>query len=134
MFLARDEPADAIVRRFVDRGAVRWWCGRRLRIAVAAPVVPAPAQAPAQAPVIEAPAPPKLDKRKEDAERSTAIAASLAAMCDDMEKLAEAKDGRAIDRLLQQAAKSFEQLGKVIGAERETLGDRYSAARYLPWG
>src|SRR5205823_5601905 len=101
----------------------------REKIAVAAPVVPAPAQAPAQAPVIEAPAPPKLDKRKEDAERSTAIAASLAAMCDDMEKLAEAKDGRAIDRLLQQAARSFEQLGKVIGAERETLGDRYSAAR-----
>jgi hypothetical protein len=70
-------------------------------------------------------------KRKEDAERGAAIAASLTAMCEDMEKLAEAgsKDSRAIDRLLQQAAKAAEQIGKVAADTREALGDRYTAAR-----
>ncbi|HEY5951549.1 MAG TPA: DUF349 domain-containing protein, partial [Kofleriaceae bacterium] len=70
-------------------------------------------------------------KRKEDAERGEALATSLAAMCEDMEKLAESgsKDGRAIDRLLQQAAKGFEQLGKVPSDKRDALGDRYTAAR-----
>jgi hypothetical protein len=70
-------------------------------------------------------------RRKEDAERSVALGASLAAMCEDMEKLADSgsKDGRAIDRLLQQAAKGFEQLGKVPAEQRDALGDRYTAAR-----
>jgi hypothetical protein len=70
-------------------------------------------------------------KKKEDAERSVAIAASLVALCDDMEKLADSgnKDGRAIERLMQQAAKAFEQLGKVPAGDRETLSDRYTAAR-----
>jgi hypothetical protein len=68
-------------------------------------------------------------KKKEDAERGAAIAASLRAMCEDMEKLAESKDGRAIDRLLQQAGKAFEQIGKAAAAERDELGDRYTAAR-----
>ena len=70
-------------------------------------------------------------KKKEDAERGASIALSLAAMCDDMEKLATngSKDGRAIDRLLQQAAKAFEQLGKVPSDQRDALGDRYTAAR-----
>lgn len=70
-------------------------------------------------------------RKKEDAERATAIAASLTALCEDMEKLAESgsKDGRAIDRLLQQAGKAFEQLGKVPADKRDTLGDRYTTAR-----
>lgn len=70
-------------------------------------------------------------KKKEDAERSASIASSLTAMIDDMEKLAaeSSKDGRAIDRLLQQAARAFEQVGKVQGEQRDTLSDRYTAAR-----
>jgi len=70
-------------------------------------------------------------KKQEDAERATAIATSLDAMCDDMEKLAtgDSKDGRAIDRLLQQAQKAFEQLGKVTSDKRDALADRYAAAR-----
>ncbi len=70
-------------------------------------------------------------KKKEDAERGAALATSLAAMCEDMEKLAESgsKDGRAIDRLLQQASKGFEQLGKVPAEQRDALGDRYTQAR-----
>src|SRR5262249_3997189 len=64
-------------------------------------------------------------------ERGLAIAASLKAMCDDMEGLAAADkvDPRAIDRVLSQAAKAFEQIGKVPGGERDTLADRYSAVR-----
>ena len=68
-------------------------------------------------------------KKKEDAERSTAIAASLTALCEDMEKLADSKDGRAIERLLEQASKAFGQIGKVVGEDRDKLGDRYTAAR-----
>lgn len=70
-------------------------------------------------------------KKKEEAERAAAITASLTAMCEDMEKLADSgtKDTRAIDRLLQQAAKAFEQLGKVPADKRDALGDRYTAAR-----
>jgi hypothetical protein len=70
-------------------------------------------------------------KRKEDAERGAAIAASLAAMCDDMEQLGagDKVDPRAIDRVLSQAAKAFEQIGKVPGKERDVLADRYTAAR-----
>jgi hypothetical protein len=67
-------------------------------------------------------------RRKEDAERGVAIAASLAAMVEDMEKL-DTKDGRAIDRLLQQAGKAFEQIGKVPPDQRDALGDRYTKAR-----
>ena len=70
-------------------------------------------------------------KQKEEAERGVAIAASLAALCDDMEGLAaQAKqDPRAIDRLLSQAAKAFEQIGKAPGAERDAIADRYRVAR-----
>src|SRR5262249_34596995 len=67
-------------------------------------------------------------RKKEDAERGAAIATSLAALCEDMEKL-ETKDARTIDRLLQQAAKAFELVGKVPGQERDALSDRYTAAR-----
>ncbi len=68
-------------------------------------------------------------RRKEDADRGVAIAASLAALCLDMEQLAESRDARAIDRLLQQASKAFEQVGKVPGDQRDALSDRYTAAR-----
>jgi hypothetical protein len=39
------------------------------------------------------------------------------------------QDLRAIDRLLGQATKAFEQIGKVPGAERDALADRYRVAR-----
>ncbi len=70
-------------------------------------------------------------KAKEDAERGAAIAASLAAMCADMEQLAgtEQKGTREIDRLLAQAAKAFENLAKAPAAERDALAERYRAAR-----
>lgn len=67
-------------------------------------------------------------KRKEDAERGVAIAASLVAMVEDMEKL-DTKDGRTIDRLLQQAGKAFEQIGKVPADQRDALSERYTKAR-----
>ncbi|HMG57102.1 MAG TPA: DUF349 domain-containing protein, partial [Kofleriaceae bacterium] len=70
-------------------------------------------------------------KQKEDAERGAAIAASLAALCDDMEGLAGKpnQDTRAIDRLLAQATKAFEQVGKVPGPERDAIAERYRVAR-----
>ena len=70
-------------------------------------------------------------KQKEDAERGAAVAASLEAMCQDMEQLAgsDNRDTRAIDRLLAQAAKAFEQVAKVANPQRDTLADRYTAAR-----
>ncbi len=73
----------------------------------------------------------RVAKQQQDAERSAAIAASLDAMCTEMEQLAAAEtaDLRAIDRLLAQAAKAFDGIGKVQGAQRDTLADRYSAVR-----
>ena len=70
-------------------------------------------------------------RQKEDAERGAAIAASLTALCDDMEGLAAQvrQDPRAIDRLLSQAGKAFEQIGKVAAAERDAIADRYRVAR-----
>ncbi len=52
-------------------------------------------------------------------------------MCDDREALATAarKDGMAIDRLLQQAGRAFDQIGKVASADRDTIADRYQAVR-----
>jgi hypothetical protein len=70
-------------------------------------------------------------RQKEEAERSAAIGASLAALCDDMEGLAAQpkQDTRAMDRLLSQAAKAFEQIGKVPITERDAIADRYRVAR-----
>ncbi len=70
-------------------------------------------------------------RQKADAERAAAIAVSLEAMCTEMEALAatDVKDGRPIDRLLQQAAKAFENIGMVPGPDRDKLGDRYRDAR-----
>jgi len=70
-------------------------------------------------------------RAKEDAERSVAVAESLKALIADMEQLAEqgTKELRAIDRLLGQAGKAFEQIGKVVAAERDALADRYREVR-----
>ncbi|HEY0194172.1 MAG TPA: DUF349 domain-containing protein, partial [Kofleriaceae bacterium] len=70
-------------------------------------------------------------RQKEDAERGAAIAASLSALCADMEDLAaQAKqDFKAIDRLLNQASKAFEQIGKAPAGERDAIADRYRQAR-----
>jgi uncharacterized protein DUF349 len=99
-----------------------------------------PAAAPAVAPVVdeaEREARRKEDaeraadregRRKDDAERATAIATSLAALCDDLEKV-DTKDTRTIERLLQQAGKAFEQIAKVPGEARDALTARYTAAR-----
>ena len=70
-------------------------------------------------------------RAKEDAERGAAVATSLRALCDDMEQLADAqgRDARGIDRLLGQAAKAFEAIGKVPPAERDQIADRYRVSR-----
>ncbi|MBA3397387.1 MAG: DUF349 domain-containing protein, partial [Deltaproteobacteria bacterium] len=80
----------------------------------------------------EAQAAERAARQKEDAERGAAIGASLVAMCADMEQLAATttKDIRTIDRLLSQAAKAFEQVGKIPGAaDRDTIAERYRTAR-----
>jgi len=70
-------------------------------------------------------------KAREDAERAAQIATSLEAMCVEMETLAtaELKDGRQVDRLLAQAGKGFDNIGKVAAAQRDALAERYRAAR-----
>jgi uncharacterized protein involved in cysteine biosynthesis len=68
---------------------------------------------------------------KELAARAVAIAASLEAMLGEMEQLvADAKpDGKAVDRVLAQSAKAFEDIGKVAADARDKLAERYHAAR-----
>ena len=70
-------------------------------------------------------------RAREEAERSAQIATSLDAMCAEMETLAasEIKDGRPVDRLLVQAGKGFDNIGKVPAAQRDALAERYRAAR-----
>jgi hypothetical protein len=70
-------------------------------------------------------------RAREDAERGAQIAASLEAMCTEMEGLcgAETKDVRPIDRLLAQAGKGFDNIGKVPAAQRDTIAERYRTAR-----
>jgi hypothetical protein len=68
-------------------------------------------------------------RKKAEAERAAAVVASLRAMCEDMEKVADSKHGREIDRVLQQAQRVFEQIGKASASERDALSDRYTAAR-----
>ncbi|MEP6864419.1 MAG: DUF349 domain-containing protein [Deltaproteobacteria bacterium] len=67
-------------------------------------------------------------RKKEDAERGAAIGQSLTALVDDLDKL-ESKDPKQIERALQQAAKSFEAIGRVPGELRDALSERYTAAR-----
>lgn len=70
-------------------------------------------------------------RQKEDAERGVQIAESLRAMVTDMEGLAanDKSDMKAIDRLLSQSGKAFDQIGKVPPAERDSLADRYRDVR-----
>ncbi|HEY6039379.1 MAG TPA: DUF349 domain-containing protein, partial [Kofleriaceae bacterium] len=67
-------------------------------------------------------------RKQEDAERGAAIAQSLTALVDDLDKL-DSKDPKQIERALQQAAKSFEAIGRVPGEQRDALSERYSTAR-----
>ncbi len=67
-------------------------------------------------------------KRLEELERGKAIGVSLTALVDDLEKL-DTKDARQIERALQQAAKSFDAIGRVPPEARTELSDRYTAAR-----
>ena len=73
----------------------------------------------------------RATRKAQDAERSVEIKASLEAMLGEMETLADndKADGRAIDRVLSQGTKAFDQIGKVVGPDRDTLADRYSVAR-----
>ena len=66
---------------------------------------------------------------KEDAERGAAIAASLGAMCEDLEKLADRRTGARSIGCCSRRSESFEQIGKVSAGERDALSDRYTAAR-----
>ena len=70
-------------------------------------------------------------KAREDVERTAQIAVSLDAMCAEMEAMAtsEIKDGRPVDRLLAQAGKGFDNIGKVAAAQRDSLAERYRNAR-----
>ena len=70
-------------------------------------------------------------RKKEDAERGAAIAESLRAMCADMEQLAAAEklDTRAVDRLLAQSGKAFDQIGKVPADQRDAIAERYREVR-----
>lgn len=70
-------------------------------------------------------------RAREDAERSAQLAASLDQMCADMEAMAasDLKDGRPADRLLAQAGKGFDNIGKIAAAQRDALAERYRAAR-----
>ncbi|MEO8705552.1 MAG: DUF349 domain-containing protein, partial [Kofleriaceae bacterium] len=70
-------------------------------------------------------------RAKEDAERGVAVAASLKALCDDMEQLADSAkpDARAVDRLLAQATKAFENVGKIPAADRDSIAERYRTTR-----
>ncbi len=79
----------------------------------------------------EAQAAERAARATEDAERGAAVSASLTALCDDMEQLAAQPkaETRAIDRLLAQSAKAFEQIGKAPPTDRDTIADRYRVAR-----
>ena len=108
---------------------------------VAAPVAPEAAAEP----VAEARPPEKAEKaekrkpaepdpeavaRKAEAEeRGKQIAASLDALVGELQAMAASTDARAIDRLLGQAAKAFEQASKVPGEQRRALEERYHQAR-----
>jgi Domain of Unknown Function (DUF349) len=71
----------------------------------------------------------KEARRAEAAERGKQIAASLDALCGEMEQMLASSDGRAIGRLIDQATKAFEQVGKVAGDERAALTGRYDDVR-----
>ena len=66
---------------------------------------------------------------KEDAERGKQLAVSLAALLDEMDQVGGSGDARATDRVLAQAQKAFEQIGKVPQPERDALSSRYGELR-----
>jgi hypothetical protein len=68
-------------------------------------------------------------RKSEMQERGKQIALSLDALCADLEGMFESDDQRAVQRLLDQAGKAFEQIGKVAPGERDALEARYGAAR-----
>lgn len=70
-------------------------------------------------------------RAKEEAEKGAQIAASLEAMCTEMEAMlgTEIKDLRPLDRLLSQAGKGFESIAKVPAAQRDAIAERYRSAR-----
>ncbi len=70
-------------------------------------------------------------RQKDDAERGVAIAESLRAMVTEMEGLAanDRPDIKAVDRVLAQSGKAFDQIGKVPPAERDSIADRYREVR-----
>jgi hypothetical protein len=71
----------------------------------------------------------RAERQKEEAERGKQIAVSLGALVGELEQVGATGDGRAIDRVLAQAQKAFEQLAKVPPAEREPLAKRYGEVR-----
>jgi hypothetical protein len=94
------------------------------------PARPEPAKPePARPDRTETPTADLTAQRKEADERAKAIAASLDALLGEMQTMLESKDGRAIDRLLGQAAKAFEQVTRVFGDQRRALEERYREAR-----
>src|SRR5262249_44991384 len=68
-------------------------------------------------------------RKKEAFERGKQIAASLEALCADLEGMADSTDQRAVQRLLDQAGKALEGISKVAPEERAPLEKRYGAAR-----
>ncbi len=68
-------------------------------------------------------------RKQEAEERGVQIAASLDALIGDMESLVGTKDGRVIDRVLEQAAKAFSQVGKAAPERKAALETRYQDVR-----
>ena len=68
-------------------------------------------------------------REQEQVERSAQLVRSLGALIEEMTGLVSSSDGKAIDRLLGQAATAFGQLGRAPAAEREGLETRYRQVR-----
>ncbi|HTJ44419.1 MAG TPA: DUF349 domain-containing protein [Kofleriaceae bacterium] len=69
------------------------------------------------------------ERKKEAIERGKQIAASLEALCADLEQMTDSTDQRGVQRLLDQAAKVYESIGKVAPEQRDALDKRYTDAR-----
>jgi hypothetical protein len=69
------------------------------------------------------------EQQKDDEARTEQLRASLRAMLEEMEQVLASGDGRAIDRLLAQASKAFDQVGRLPQAERDELNDSYDQVR-----
>jgi hypothetical protein len=71
----------------------------------------------------------KAARQQEQVERGAQLARSLSALIDEMSGLVESNDGKAIERLLAQAATAFGQLGKAPPGDRDELERRYREVR-----